>query len=100
MSVEGSKLYKIKSMSFMPFIDDSLILSDSSGMMHCMKELMPCLSSVRIGLIALINSIRMLLSVFAKSTSLKPGVSINVIFPVVATLTHEVTALKFLPLWN
>ena len=34
------------------------------------------------------------------STSLKPGVSMRVIFPVVATLTHDVTAWKFLPLLN
>ena len=55
MSVEGSKLYKIKSMSFMPFIDDSLILSDSSGMMHWVKELIPCLLSVSIGLMEFIS---------------------------------------------
>ena len=84
----------------MPFIDDSLILSDSSGIMHCVNELMPYFLSVSIGLIALISSIIMLLSDLWISASLNPGVSISVMFPVVATLTHEVTAWKFLPLLN
>ena len=100
MSVYGSKLCNIKRMLFMPLIDDSLILSDSSGIMHCVKELIPCFSFISIGLIALINSIMMLLSDLLMSTSLKPGVSMSVIFPVVATLTHDVTAWKFLPLLN
>ena len=42
----------------------------------------------------------MLLSDFLMSTSLNPGVSMSVIFPVVATFTHDVTAWKFLPLLN
>ena len=58
---------------------------------------MPWLLSVKIGLTVLTNSIKMFLSDLLISESLKPGVSISVILPVRAILTHEVTALKDLP---
>ena len=61
---------------------------------------MPCLLSVSIGLMVLINSIKMFLSDLRVSTSLEPGVSIRVKLPVLATLTQVVTASKALPLLN
>ena len=87
-------------MLFMLLIEDSRILSDSSGIMHYVNELIPCLLSTSMGLIALMSSIMMFLSDFRTSTSLKPGESIRVIFPVLAILTQVVTASKALPLLN
>ena len=87
-------------MLFILLIDDSLILSDSSGMMHYTKELMPQLLSVSMGLMEFMSSIMMFLSDLRMSTSLKPGVSIRVMFPVLATFTQVVTASKALPLLN
>lgn len=69
-------------------------------MMHYTKELMPCLLSVSIGLTEFMSSIMMFLSDFRMSTSLKPGVSIKVMFPVLAIFTQVVTASKAFPLLN
>ena len=62
-----------------------------------MNEVIPWCLSVTIGLTVLMSSIKMFLSDLLISESLKPGVSMRVILPVRATLTHDVTAANDFP---
>ena len=87
-----SKLLSARSILFMPLTEDYRMRSDSSGMIHWMKDVMPCFLFFKIGLTVLTSSIKIFLSDLLISESLKPGVSMRVILPVRATLTHDVTA--------
>ena len=72
----------------MAFIEVALSLSELSGITHYMKELMPWVSSIRIGRIVLNSSIMTFLSLLCGLMSLNPGESISFISPVVPILTH------------
>ena len=62
--------------------------------MHYMNIVMPCCSSLRVSRIVLIRSIKICLSVRVLFGSLRPGESINVMFPLFAILGRDVTETK------
>lgn len=74
---------------FIASIADCLILPAASGMIHWMKEVIPCRSDVRIDLMVLRISASCL---FFAGLSI-PGVSIIVKLPTVSTCIVVVTAL-------
>ena len=75
----------------MLLITDYLILPDSSGMIHCTNIVIPCSGDLIGSRSMLIRSMKIDLFVRGLLGSLKPGVSINVILPLLAILTKEVT---------
>ena len=77
----------------MLMITDCLIRSDLSGIMHCMNMEMPSSGDLSGPRRLLIKSMKIALSVRALFGSLNPGESINVMLPLLAILTSEVTDL-------
>ena len=77
----------------MLMITDCIIRSDLSGIMHCMNMEMPSSGDLSGPRRLLIKSMKIALSVCALFGSLNPGESINVMLPLLAILTTEVTDL-------
>ena len=80
-------------MLFIAPIDVNRILFELSGIIHCMNAEMPYLLLYSLGFISFVNSLRIFLSLLLVFVSLKPGVSMQVIDPVVAVLHVPVTDL-------
>ena len=75
---------------FIAPIEEFRIRFELSGMIHCIKAEIPCFLSYSLGRKILVSSLRIFLSLRSVLVSLKPGVSIMVILPVVAVLQTPV----------
>ena len=90
-SALGSMLLRRNNILFIALIELLRIRFDSSGMMHWMNAVIPFCLLNNLGRIILVSSLRIFLSLRYALVSLKPGVSIRVIQPVVPVLTTPVT---------
>ena len=80
-------------MLFIAPIDVYRIRFELSGIMHYMNADMPYFLLYSLGCMSFVNSLRIFLSLLLVFVSLKPGVSMHVIRPVVAILQVPVTDL-------
>ena len=86
-------LFKRNRILFIAPIDVNRILFELSGIIHCMNAEMPYFLLYSLGFMSFVNSLRIFLSLLLVFVSLKPGLSMQVMRPVVATLQVPVTDL-------
>ena len=100
ISTLSSRLQNIKNMLLTALMVVSLMRYEASGSTQRIKELMPWSLSLSLALRFFIISMMIFLSDLSAFGSLRPGVSIKDISPIVPSLKHPVTDLKDFSLLN